>query len=135
MNEYKESHLFPGGLKINHYTEASQYGEELRACKNQNDLDNLMQRWKYLCPELDIVKPIVEEVLPAIHDFDQQKVLVERAEKQDIQAMDALNALLPPTLLRLDMMAHEFGVPLGVVLMQLWNGNLITEENNFWKLV
>lgn len=133
MNYMYEEYFFPSDLLINADFKASQYGEELKKCTTQLELDRLLKKWMYLCPELKDIHPHLETVLQTVHDFKKQCQLIELSQKGDQEAYAVLNAVIPPTLLRYDMMAHELNVPLGVFLLQLLDSgdiptNLETEN-------
>lgn len=130
-----KTHTFPSGLTIDETFSASQYGEELKKCQNQIDFDELLKKWMYLCPELKDINPHLETVLLVVKDYRKQCELIDLAKQKDEEAMAVLNAVIPPSLLRYDMLSHELDIPLGTLLLQLFNDGEIEEQENFWRLV
>jgi hypothetical protein len=127
-------HVFPSGLIIDDKFVASQYGNELKKCRSQFDLDALRQRWMYLCPELQGINPHLETVEFTVDNFNKQCELIELAKQNDQEALAVLNTVVPPSLLRYDMMSHELDIPLGTLLLQLLESGDIESQENFWRL-
>jgi len=128
-------HVFPGGLTIDETFSASQYGEELRKCQNQIDLDEFLKKWMYLCPELRDINPHLETVLLVVDDFEKQHELITLAKQQDKEAKAILHTVIPPSLFRYDWISHELDMSLGKILLQFLDDGRIIEEEDFWRLV
>lgn len=124
---YLDSHTFPSGLHIDLYTTGEEYPQELRKCSTQEDLNALIERWRYLLPEIAICKPNITDMQKAIADQAYQEQLANENNT------DILNVLMPPTLLRFMIAAHKFKVPVGVIIFQLWNAGVLQDEGT-WKL-
>jgi len=132
--DYKESHVFPSGLEIDYYsTPDENYHDELKAVSSQEELAAFVERWRYLCPEIN--HPVSFETLKLLRgDIKAQESFLEKS-KEDPSCEFYINLLLPSSILIYMMKARRFGVTTGVVILQLWNGGVFDQsEDGTWNL-
>jgi hypothetical protein len=131
----KESHTFPSGLSIDYESSVGEdYHNELNSISSQQELESFVDKWKYLFPEI-VSENLSFETLKSLRgNHEQQKLFVSKA-KQDLSYQKHLDLLMPSTLLLYVMWAKEFMVPVGTVILQLWNGSSFKEkESGSWIL-
>lgn len=133
--DYKESHVFPSGVKIDYYaTPDEDYQREMNAVSSQEELAAFVERWRYLFPEIVFESLSFDRLKSLRGNIDLQNEYVEKAQT-DKSCAAHLNLLVPPTLLFYTIKARKYGVCAGVVVLQLWNANCFSQsEEGIWTL-
>src|SRR5258708_1635080 len=106
---YKDSHTFPGGLRIDYDSELlEEYILDRDAVYTQKQLAELQNKWKYLLPELYQPAIDVETFIWIRSSRDVQNVFLE-----DKSIRPYLNLIAPLTLFKLDLISAIYGVTIG----------------------
>jgi len=135
VDDYKESHVFPSGIKIDYYaTPDEDYNREMKAISSQEELLAFVERWRYLCPEIVAESLSFDRLNSLRGNIELQNEYVAKAQS-DASCSAHINLLIPPTMLFYMMKARQYGVCAGVVILQLWNANcFVTSQDGAWTL-
>lgn len=125
--QYKESHTFPNGLKIDYESVLTDdYKSGLNNISTQADLEQFVEYWRYLCPGISHKDINVEILKSLITSRDLQDEYAEKA-KSDPSVNCYFKLLVPSFLLQCSLVSARYGVPVGTVILQLWNNGIINE--------
>lgn len=123
---------YPNGLQITEETNITQeYITDRDNVQNQQQLDQLLQKWQAIAPELQNLT-LTHTVYQKIK---QNKNLQERIINKTTGLAKYLQVLAPKTLLKIFQTARHYGVNEGIVVMQLMRiktDGTITEEGAWW---
>lgn len=129
---YKESNQFPGGLYIDYESDlSSMYIGERNAVTDEESFQQIRTRWRDLCLEMDGAATLAD-FLRIRDSVEEQDKLINSDHPQKAALM---SHLVPPTLLRLNILAEKFIVNEGVVLLQLYNAEQVDElPGGEWRI-
>lgn len=122
---YKDYHEFPNGLCIEHESSiCDDYIAELKSVSSQDELNILVDKWKYLCPDIVHNEISVDILIALMKSKDMQNEFAAKGDKIYI------SLLAPIQLVRLSISSKQYGVPAGTILLQLYNNDCIRELSN-----
>lgn len=132
----KLSHTFPSGLCVEIENRVEQnYKEELNALTSDNELKTFIERWRWLFPEIEFTEqePNIDTI-KLLQSEDVQKQYIEKIDSGDKIAAIYLNLLVPSSMVYYAILGEKYGVPMGTIILQLWNAGRISEQAGVWYL-
>lgn len=124
-------HTFPSGVHIDEYFDPSdEYIKEIYEIDSIDKTNNLINKWKYLFPQLlevNMGKFVFNEFL----NFRGNPKYQELHFKDD-GAQNYFYILLPYELIRYSMISSHFGAPISIVMLQAYNAEIIEEKDGYW---